>query len=92
MVFRWIDKLRKVDGKVSDIAYDLALVDVYALRNNGNVDENSGMIQAEKVYGEDLQVISIHQIKRAAHLIPTGKEGCYYINNYIDLEMYNCVY
>ncbi len=90
LILRWTDTIRK-DDKV-EVHYDLALVDILSLKNNGNVNKNTGMIEALQVAEGDQRIIPIKWIVRAVHLIPSDAEGSFYINNYIDLEMYNLVY
>jgi hypothetical protein len=94
LIFRWTDKLKNSDDPTKDIhvAHDLALVDILKLLANGDVNQNTGMIEAEQDVNGRFKVIPIQHVKRAAHLIPTGTAERYYINNYIDLEMYNLVY
>ena len=94
LVFRWKDKIPCLnnDGYM-EIAHDLALVSILKFRSTGMSNENTGMIEVVKDKGDTgLKVIPIQLVTRAAHIIPSVSGGFYYINNYIDLEMYNKVY
>ena len=76
-----------------EIAHDLALVSILKFRSVGMPNENTGMIEVVKDKSDTgLKVIPIQLIIRVAHIIPSVSGGFYYINNYINLEMYNKVY
>jgi hypothetical protein len=83
------------------IGHELALVEFLTIVNAGMPNPNSGMIEVRK-QSEILEseattkrrVVPVSRICRALHLIMAepGPTRRYFINNYIDLEMYNLVY
>ncbi len=105
-VFTFIDKIPdgyKDNGRPSfrKIGHELALVEFLTIMNAGMPNPNSGMIEVRKqseILGGGAtikrRVISVSRIRRALHLIAaeSGTTGRHFINNYIDLEMYNTVY
>ncbi len=102
-VFTFIDKIS--DGymdngrpKFRKIGHELALVEFLTVTNAGTPNPNNGMIEVRKQSEisetgvmTKRRVIPVNRICRALHLI-AAESGRYFINNYIDLEMYNTVY
>lgn len=90
--------------KYRKVGHELALVEYLTVMNAGTPNQNNGMIEVRKhselseLSGSGTarkrRVVPVSCIYRAAHFITTDlvKNGKYFINNYIDLEMYNTVY
>lgn len=79
-----------------------ALVEVLRPVNSGIPNPIHGMIEFEN-WGQSfitnrnlnprsLQFHSMSTVIRSAHVVPSGKAGLFYINNFIDWDQYNTLY
>jgi hypothetical protein len=104
--FTFIDKIPngyKDNGRPSlrKIGHEFALVEFLTIMAAGILNPNSGIIEVRKQSETSesgatrkQRVVPLSRIRRALHLIAAAPvtTGLYFINNYIDLEMYDLVY
>jgi hypothetical protein len=78
-----------------------ALINLLRLRHGGKVGGVHGMVEVEdwpQVRTQNPRDIGhrcffdMSTILRSAHIIPSGKAGVYYINNYVDWDQYNTIF
>ena len=78
-----------------------ALINLLRLRHGGKVGGVHGMVEVEdwpQVCTQNPRDIGhrcffdMSTILRSAHIIPSGKAGVYYINNYVDWDQYNTIF
>jgi hypothetical protein len=83
------------------VQYTGALIDLLRFRHGGNVHSIHGMIEAEDWPQATSQssrnigyrcFFDMSMILRSAHVIPSGNDGTYYINNYVDWDQYNTIF
>ena len=83
------------------VQYTGALIDLLRFRHGGNVHSIHGMIEAEDWPQKTSQsprnisyccFFDMSMILRSAHVIPSGNDGIYYINNFVDWDQYNTIF
>lgn len=94
------DRYDKLSGKL--VEYTGAFIDVLQWRNDGIPHDIHGLIEADRASlgrWPDQRRLGSRQfwdltvIKRSAHVLPSDEfDKSFYINNYIDWEMYNKLY
>lgn len=81
--------------------YTGALVVLHRLKNNGEVDQTHEMFEVEAISINKSKrprelhshrFFEMHDILRSAHIVPTEREGHYYVNNFVDWDQYNIIY
>lgn len=92
----------RYDVNGESVQYTGALIDALKWRRGGEPHDMHGMIEAERVSRGrwpdsrrlgSRQLWDLATIRRSAHVVPTDEEdSSFYINNYIDWEMYNTLY
>ncbi len=88
--------------KGKPITYTGALVELYKLRNRGQVYEIYGMIELEKMRASIAKnprnlgaywIIEISLVLHNAHIVPRDQDKVvFYVNNYIDWDQFNQLY
>jgi hypothetical protein len=83
------------------VQYTEALIDLLHFRHSGNVHSIHGMIEAKDWPQTTSQsprnigyrcFFDMGMILRSAYVIPSGNDGIYYINNYVDWDQYNTIF
>jgi len=83
----------RLNNKGKYRVYTSALVTLYRLKNDERVDDTYRIFEVEyilasrtkrprELYG--YRLFEIHDIIRSTYIVPTKREGYYYINNFID--------
>ncbi len=77
------------------------LVNLHRTKNSGQVDETHGMFEVEPILTgaskrprllSAYRFFEMHDILRSAHIVPTGRDDTYYVNNFVDWDQYNTIY
>jgi hypothetical protein len=84
------------DAKGDPVRYTGALIDASKWRRNGEPHEAERVSRGRWPDSRRLgsrQLWDLPTIRRSAHVVPTDdQDSTFYINNYIDCEMYNTLY
>ena len=95
--FRFEDKITTGHDGISEqrlVRHDLLLVEDMEYLDSAMLNDCHGMVicRERSASQRRLRIIPVCDARLAVHLVPSGRSGNYFLNQYTSLEAYNQIY